>query len=64
MILFRIHAVMVEHIDADEAYRWVNDDLAQLGLADKVKGQDILDIVYGYAGDGYSLFSDQDIGMF
>ena len=62
MMPFRVHAVMIEHIDADEAYRWVDNDLTQLGLADKVKGRDILDIVYGYAGDGYSLFSDQDIG--
>lgn len=44
-------------------YDHIEKDLAKLGL-DGVKSKDIVDIIEGYAGPGYGLFTDDDINLY
>ena len=60
IVLFRVHAVIIKDLTTAQAYELVDSELTQIGLAG-VKGKDIIDIIDGYVGGGYSVFTDQDI---
>ena len=64
MLLFlcRIHAVAVCD-NAQYFYNHVDQTLEAIGMGDKVKATDILDVVDGYKGKGYSLTTDEDLGI-
>ena len=44
-------------------YDHVDQTLEAIGMGDKVKATDILDVVDGYKGKGYSLTTDEDLGI-
>jgi len=53
--------VIIKDFTAEQAYELVDNEIAQAGLAG-VKGKEIIDIIDGYVGGGYSVFTDQDSG--
>ena len=57
----RIHAVAVCD-NAQYFYDHVDQTLEAIGMGDKVKSTDILDVIDGYKGKGYSLTTDEDLG--
>ena len=61
-IFFRIHAVAVCD-NANYFYDHVGETLEAIGMGDKVKSTDILDVVDGYKGQGYGLTTDEDLSM-
>ena len=58
---FRIHGVLIESITTEQAYDSVDNELLQYGL-DGVNGRDLIDIIDGYVGGGYAVYTDKDIG--
>ena len=44
-------------------YEHVSETLEAVGIGDKVKSSDILDVVDGYKGQGYGLTTDKDLSM-
>ena len=48
--------------NAQYFYDHVDQTLDILGMGDKVKSTDILDVVDGYKGKGYGLTTDEDLG--
>jgi len=62
-VFYRIHAVTVCD-NAHYFYDHVDQTLEAIGLGDKVKSTDILDVVDGYKGKGYDLTTDEDLGEF
>lgn len=62
-VLFRIHAVAVCD-NAHYFYDHVDQTLEAIGMGDKVKATDILDVVDGYKGKGYGLTTDEDLGTY
>ncbi|XP_065898951.1 uncharacterized protein [Dysidea avara] len=56
----KIHAVAVCD-NANYFYDHVGDTLEAIGMGDKVKSTDILDVVDGYKGQGYGLTTDKDL---
>ena len=59
----RIHAVAVCD-NAQYFYDHVDQTLDTLGMGEKVKSTDILDVVDGYKGKGYGLTTDEDLGTY
>ena len=59
--LCRIHAVAVCD-NSQYFYDHVDQTLEAIGIGDKVKSTDILDVVDGYKGKGYGLTTDEDLG--
>ena len=67
--LFRVHAVCV----CDQAkyfYDHIDDHLKMLGLSDAggtvgktLKAADLINIIDGYKGRGYSLSTDEELGL-
>jgi len=57
---FRIHAVAVCD-NANYFYDHVDETLEGIGMGDKVKSTEILDVVDGYKGQGYGLTTDKDL---
>jgi len=53
--------VIIKDLTAEQAYKLVDNEVAQTGLTG-VKGRDIIDIIEGYVGGGYSVVTDQDNG--
>ena len=53
--------MIIKDLTTEQAYKLVDNELIQAGLAG-VKGKDVMDIIDGYVGGGYSVFTDQDIG--
>lgn len=58
----RIHGVIINDVTLDQAYDLVDKELEQVGLADKVKSREIIDITDQYIGAGYGTYTDQDAG--
>ena len=53
--------MIIKDLTAEQAYKLVDNEIAEAGLAG-VKGKDVIDIINGYVGGGYSVFTDQDSG--
>ena len=49
--------------NANYFYDHVGETLEAVGMGDKVKSTDILDVVDGYKGQGYGLTTDEDLSM-
>ena len=47
---------------SDFFYKHIDDQLVSFGL-NQVKARDIIDIVDGYKGRGYSLSTDEELGV-
>ena len=50
--------------NAQYFYDHVDQTLDTLGMGEKVKSTDILDVVDGYKGKGYGLTTDEDLGTY
>lgn len=56
----RLHGVIINDVTLEQAYNLVDEELKLVGLADKVKSREIVNITDHYIGTGYSSYTDQD----
>ena len=59
----RLHGVIINNVTLDQAHDLVDEELKLVGLSDKVKSRDILNITDRYIGEGYASYTDQDAGL-
>lgn len=59
----RLHGVIINDVTLEQAYDLVDEELKLVGLADKVKSREIVNITDHYIGTGYSSYTDQDAGL-
>ncbi len=65
--MLRVHAVCVCDV-ADDFYRFIDEQLETMGLAQDVEGKplrarDLVDIIDGYQGLGYGKSMDEALGL-
>ena len=60
----RIHGVTIS-FSAEKAFEMIDEDVAAIGLVGKdgepVKATQLLEVVEGYVGEGYSLSNEQEL---
>ena len=59
----RLHGIIINDVTLEQAYDLVDEELKLVGLADKVKSREIVNITDCYIGAGYSSYTDQDAGL-